>query len=110
MLSELIVLKIIDDAREQLGIADYDFNRKAGFPVGYWATIKRGKRRITLDNLPNLARTAGLSFQVVAPHHEPFLVLTEQEAKDLIRLAEHYKIQGPKQPHPLRSAVEKLTQ
>ena len=109
MLTPNTLLRIINDAREKLGIPDYEFAKKAGILDTRWSELKRGRRELNLKELPKLAKASGLAFQVVAPHHEPFMQLTQEEAADLLKLADHYRRNGPSKPHPLRTAVEKLT-
>lgn len=109
MLTPNILLRIINDAQIASGIDYLEFARRSGIAAARWRDLRSGHSKLTLDDLPKLAKAAGLSFQVVASHHDPFIQLTEDEAKALLALAEHYKRNGPKQPHPLRAAVEKLT-
>lgn len=109
MLSSNMLLRFIDDAQKKLGIDYIELAKRSGIPVERYRDLRRGRGKISLDELPRLAKAVGLAFEVVAPHHEPFMQLTEEEAASLLKLAEHYKKNGPQQQHALRSAVEKLT-
>ena len=109
MLTPNMILRIIDDARETLKLDNVTFAKKAGLSEDRWSSIKRGRFQMRLEELPNIAKAAKLSFSVVAPHHDPFMNLTCEEAAALLQLAEHYKRNGPKKEHVLRTAVEKLT-
>lgn len=109
MLTPNTLLRLINDARELIGMDNVDFAKKAGMPEKRWTELTRGRRELNLKELPKLAKAAGLSFQTVAPHHEPFMRLSRDEAAAVLQLAEHYKRNGPKQSHILRTAVENLT-
>lgn len=103
------VIRMISDAQLAQDMSYHDFARKSGITVTRWRELRNGKAKLSLEELPKLADAVGLSFQVVAPHHAPFLQLTYDEIESILALADHYKRNGPKQQHPLRSAVEKLT-
>lgn len=108
MLTPNILLRMINDAQIASGIDFHEFAKRSGVSLGRWRDLRRGRGNLSLEELPGLAKAVSLSFQIVAPHHEAFMQLTEEESKALLTFAERYKKDGPKPPHPLRSAVEKL--
>lgn len=109
MLTPNKMLCLIDDARELAKINNVDFAKRAEMTEERWRDLRTGRRKPTLEELPRLAKAAGISFGMVAPHHQPFTQLGRDEAAAVLQLAEHYKRNGPKKEHALRTAVEILT-
>lgn len=109
MFTPTLLVRIISDAQDDLGMNPLEFAKKSGISDSHWRSIRTGRRKLYLEVFLDLAKAVKLSFQLFAPHQEPFLQLTQDEADSLLKLAEHYKQNGPKHPHILRTAVEKLT-